>query len=135
MQYNVAKAQEEFEKERIFLSPNNVSEQDEAILFTKKLVEQSIPSSEILSFCQNGDIYVTKSLIGYTVVGYYFDINKNKHKFNVSITKVNGVWRLAKEYNAADTKAGSHFILLFIGLSIGCSLVGLLMYYLISLLI
>lgn len=133
-EYNVSQAQKEYLNKVIELKNNQIviNEKQEAILFAKILVKQTIYSNENMSFCGDNELFVSKTPTGYDVVGYYIINQGIKKPFNITVCKVNELWYPSKRYIAADTKSCSGSILLWVLLSIGCTLMGILMYYLMS---
>ncbi len=131
--YNVQQAQNEYLNELTKLKNNQIelNESQEAMLFAKILVKQTIYSKEEVVFCSDSELFVSKTLTGYDVVGYYM-YQGNKRPFNITVCKVNEAWYPSKRYVGADTKSCSSSILLWVLLSVGCTLMGILMYYLMS---
>ncbi len=128
---NITKAQEDFKQRYSQHNAGSLSENTEAILFAKLLIEQQILIPENAKFCSDSEIFVTKSPAGYTVVGYYLYENK-RTPFKITVCKINGLWYPSKEYVSPDTKSCSGYIGLWILISLGCTLVGIISYFLIS---
>ncbi len=129
--YNIAMAQQNYAAEEFYYNQNGIvlTEQQQAVSFAKILIRQNNGN---VVFCNDRELFVSKTPAGYDVVGYFIDAFNVKKPFNITVNKVNNLWYPAKRYVAADTKAGSNYILIFILISIGCSLMGLLSYFLIS---
>ena len=133
-EYNVRQAQEEYARTiKTFKQDRNEPEEgQQAICFAKILIRQTVYPKEGVVFCRDNELFLSKTPAGYDVVGYFIDASGAKRPFSVSVCKINGLWYPAKQYVAPDTKSCSASILLWILLSIGCTLMGILMYYLIS---
>lgn len=132
--YDVELAQKEYLSEVAKLRNNQVelSENQSAILFTKILLKQKVCAYENILFCGDNEFFVSKTPTGYDVVGYYISNQEIKTPFNMTVCKVDEQWYPSRRYIAADTKSCSISILLWVLLLIGCSLMGILMYYLMS---
>ena len=132
--YNVEQAQKEYASEMKEHTENSVAfcEKQQAALFAKILIKQTIYSKEHLVFCEDNELFVSKTPTGYDVVGFYIDHTGIKNPFSITVCKINELWYPSKRYVAADTKSCSGSILLWILLSLGCTLMGILMYYLMS---
>ena len=133
-EYNIQQAHEEYNKEIVLLknSGTTLSEVQEAICFAKILIKQRTFSRENIVFCNDSELFVSKSPTGYDVVGYYIKTPGTKNPFTVTVCKINNLWYPSKKYIAADTKSCSGSILLWVLLSLGCTLMGILMYFLMS---
>lgn len=133
-EYNIQQAQKEYNDEMILLENNGIelNEYQEAACFAKILIKQTVYSYENLVFCKDNELFISKTPTGYDVVGYYIGHKETKNPFNVTVCKVNNLWYPSKKYIAADTKSCSSSILLWVLLSLGCTLMGILMYFLMS---
>lgn len=109
----------------------NIDERREAVLFAKALYYHQ-NGSNIITFCNDNEFFVNLTPTGYSVAGYYQYQNGHRSAFNVTLKKTNGFWAPAANYVAPDTKTGSSFIWLWILLMVGCSLFGIIMYYVMS---
>lgn len=135
MVFDVVKAQEEFTREYSNLrnSVEGIDDTQEAILFAKILLKQKTYTNENIIFCSDNEFYVAKNPAGFAITGYYtLGCSSKKIPFNITVCKYHGLWYPSKEYVAADTKSCSGSILIWILLSLGCTLMGILMYFLIS---
>ena len=132
-EYNIQQAHKEFlnELERFKNNQIEFDEKQEAILFAKILIKQTVYLNNVL-FCSDNELFISKTPTGYDVVGYYVSNQGIKKPFNITVCKINELWYPSKRYIAADTKSCSGSILLWVLISIGCSLMGILMYYLMS---
>lgn len=128
---NVERAQSDFAAEISRFSVGNLIEEQEAIIFAKILVKQRIFNPQTITFCTDNEIFVSKSPIGYAITGYYLSEGK-KVPFQITVTKTTGLWYPSKQYVSPDTKSCSGYIGLWILISLGCTLMGILMYFLIS---
>ena len=133
--YNIQQAQNEYENEILKFKNASIELNDnqQAILYAKILIKHTICFKENILFCNDKELFVSKTPTGYDIVGYYLDAQGVKNPFNITVCKVNGLWLPSKRYVGADTKSCSNAILLWIIFSIGCTLMGILLYYLISL--
>lgn len=131
---DVQQVQKNYWDQITILKKRNVelSEKQQATLFAKLFVKQTTYSNEDVVFCNDNEMFISKTPTGYDVVGYYKDPTGTKSPFNVTVCKINEIWYPSKRYIAADTKSCSASILLWFLLSIGCTLMGILMYYLTS---
>ena len=107
-----------------------VQESQVAAAFAKILIRQT--NRNVASFCADNELYIAKNPTGYAVTGYYLDGASKKVPFQISVCNQNGAWQPARKYVAADTKSGSSFILLWVLLCLGCTLMGVVMYFIIS---
>lgn len=132
--HNIQLTQNEYENEILKLKNAfiELNDDQQAILYAKILIKHTIYPTENISFCNDNEIFISKTLTGYDVVGYYLDEQGTKKPFHITVCKVNGLWMPSKRYVGADTKSCSGAILLWIIFSIGCTLMGILMYYIIS---
>lgn len=133
-EYNVQNAQKEYSEKITEFKENGIelSESQQAIIFAKMLVKQTVYSVADTEFCNDNEIYVSKTPTGYDVVGYYIDYLGKRCPFNITVCKINELWYPSRRYIAADTKSCSGYILLWILISLGCTLMGILMYFLMS---
>ena len=133
-EYNIQQAQKEYNEEIVLLknSGTYLSEAQEAICFAKILIKQTTYSRENIVFCNDSEFFVSKTPTGYDVVGYYIRNIGTKNPFTVTVCKINNLWYPSKKYIAADTKSCSNSILLWVLLSLGWTLMGILMYFLMS---
>lgn len=127
----IQQAQYEFSNELKALKENGIdlNEKQKAILFTKSLIRQTRGN---VTFCNDNEFFASKTPTGYDVVGFYFDQQWQKTPFSITVCEQNGLWYPSKRYVAADTKSCSGSVLLWILLSLGCTLMGILMYFIIS---
>ena len=132
--YNIQLAQQAYAKElsELKCAGNALSESQEALLFSKILVKQADHSNKHITFCRDSEMFVSKTPTGYDVVGYYIDGEGNKSPFSLTVCKVDALWYLSQRRVAADTKSCSSYIILWVLLSVGCTLMGIIMFYLIS---
>ena len=132
--YNIHQAQKEYSDEIRKYKENSIelNEKQQAILFAKILIKQTNYSNANIVFCNDNELFVSKTPTGYDVVGFYINYQGTKNPFNLTVCKVNELWYPSKRYIAADTKSCSASILSWILLSLGCTLMGILMYYLLS---
>ncbi len=132
--YNIEQAQRDYFAEEFRLGSAGIimTEIQQAVLFAKILISQGKPN---ITFCSDSDLFVSKTPTGYDVVGFYFDPAYGKVPFNITVFKANNMWYLSQRYVAPDTKSCSGSILLWVLLCVGCSLMGVLMYYFISFLV
>ena len=130
--YDVESAQKELAREiqMELIRTGELTELQCAAMFSKILIKQT--SFDLIAFCEDDEMYISKTPMGYDVVGFYFNQYKRKIPFSISVTRQNGVWLPAQKYIAADTKSCSSYIWLWVLLSVGCTLMGILMYYLMS---
>ena len=130
--YNIELAQRELAQEiqRETRLAGELTESQCAAIFAKILVKQTNP--RIIAFCDEGDMYISKTPVGYDVVGFYINSFQQKTPFSVSVTQQNGAWFPAQKYVASDTKSCSSYIWLWVLLCVGCALMGMLMSFLIS---
>ena len=133
--FDLVKAQKQFNEmyESLKSSCGTVSESQEAILFAKALQLQTAQSPDHVKFCSEGEFFVSSTLTGYAVTGYY-DVCSPSGKctrtpFNITVRKIDGVWYPSVKYVGADTRSGSNFIAMWLLISIGCTLVGLISYF------
>ncbi len=114
--------------------PLNDSQQ--ALLFAKALQYQNGASPSNIVFAADNEFFVSQTPTGYAVTGYYDILSqggvRNRVPFNVTVQKVNGMWYPSSNYVAADTKSGSNFIATWILLSVGCGIIGLASYFILS---
>ena len=114
----------------------SMTEQQEAIEFAKILIRQKVNPSYDVFYCADNEFFVTKNAGIFSVTGYYLfgppGSATQKVPFNIPVCKVNNQWYPAKQYVAPDTKRGSNFIMLWLLLSIGSAIMGLIMYFIIS---
>lgn len=130
--YNIPQAQKELYDAYVAKQQQGVTlnESQVAAMFAKILVRQT--SRNLTSFCADNELYIAKNPNGYAVTGYYLDAAGKCVPFQISVCNQNGAWYPAKKYVAADTKAGSSFILLWVLLCLGCTAMGIIMYFIIS---
>lgn len=128
---NIAQAQSDFAAEISQIEAGSLHEEQEAIIFAKILIRQQIYNSHMITFCRDNEIFVSKSPAGYAITGYYLSEGK-KIPFQITVCKINGLWYPAKQYDAPDTKSCSGYIGLWVLISLGCTLMGIVMYFLIS---
>ncbi|MBQ2940992.1 MAG: hypothetical protein IJD97_02020 [Clostridia bacterium] len=133
-EYEVQQVQKKYGDQIAILKNSNVelNEKQQATLFAKLLVKQTTYSDEDIVFCDDNELFISKTPTGCDVVGYYKTSAGTKSPFNVTVCKINGIWYPSKRYVAADTKSCSSYIFLWFLISLGCTLMGILMYYLIS---
>ena len=131
--YLVEQAQNTYNSEFTALQSNGtvLSEPQQASLFAKILIKQTDHPNANILFCSDSELFVSKTPTGYDVVGYYL-YNSEKKPFSITVCKINDLWYPSKRHVAADTKSCSSSIALWILLTLGCTLMGILMYYLIS---
>jgi len=136
--FDVVRAQKEYYQKYVALKESGtvLDESQEAILFTKILQMQTVYDIRSIVFCSDDEFYVSKTPTGYAITGFY-ELNSNngtriRKPFNVTVCKNQGLWYPSVQYVAADTKSGSNFIILWILLSLGCTFMGIVMYFLIS---
>lgn len=134
---SVSQLQETFNNEYILLKNKGIilNEEKEALLFAKILIRQRIYTNRNITYCADNEFFVSKNPAGYAVTGYYTfddDPSKKRNPFSLTVSKVNGLWYPSTEYVAADTKTGSSAIIIWILLSLGCTLMGILTYFIIS---
>ena len=110
---------------------NCITEAREAVLFAKAMHFQQFGANNIV-FCNDNEFFVSQTPTGYAVAGYYQYPNGYRASFNVTVKKQNGFWSPAASYVAPDTKSGSSFIWLWILLMFGCTMFGIIMYYVMS---
>lgn len=138
MNYDLARAQSELEKEIIWHEKQGLvlDESKMAVIYAKALINQQIYANGEIAFCKDNEFYVSKNPAGYAITGYYIIQNRNatilKKPFNITVCNMNGQWCPAQTYVAADTKSCSGQIALWFLISVGCTLMGILMYYIIS---
>lgn len=132
--YFIQQAQNEFSREIASRTNNGISLSDDqkAILFAEILIKQTIYPQGNVTFCNDNECFVSKTPTGYDVVGFYWDYEGKKKPFNLTVCHDNDLWYPSKRYVAADTKSCSGSILLWILISLGCTLMGILMYFIIS---
>ena len=132
--YNVGQAQTDYYNEPEYLRSRGIilEEKQQAVVFAKILVRQSAYGNPVITFCNDNELFVSKTLTGYDVVGYYIDNTGARNPFNVTVCKIENFWYPSQRYVAADTKSCSSSILLWILLMIGCSLAGIFMYFIMS---
>lgn len=132
--YNIQKAQADFQVQlQKALEEGPVSEGKEAFIYAKELVKQQIFNADRAVFCEEREAYVSNTPTGYAVTGYYTLPGEDKRNpFQLTVCKQNGFWYPSRQHVGADTKSCSGYIWLWILISVGCTLMGLLMYYLIS---
>lgn len=130
----VQQARKEYNDEIAILKDSNIELDDnrQAALFAKILIKRTAHSNTDIMFCNDNEMFVSKTPTGYDVVGYYTDCSGTKSPFNITVCKINDIWYPSRRYIAADTHACSGTIILWILLSLGCTLVGILMYYIMS---
>ncbi len=126
--YNIPQAQKDF----FFSGGENLTEEQQAVLFAKILISQSAYGNGFLTFCNDNELFVSKTPTGFDVVGFYLNSYNNKIPFTITVCKIKNLWYPSKKYVSADTKSCSGSILLWVLLSLGCTLMGILMYYLMS---
>ena len=107
-----------------------VQEPQAAAMFAKLLIRQT--SRNLVSFCADNELYIAKNPSGYAVTGYYLDGSGKRAPFQITVCNKDGAWYPARNYVAADTKSGSSFILLWVLLCLGCTAMGIIMYFIIS---
>ena len=132
--YNVGQAQTDYYNELEYLRSRGIilDENQQAVVFAKILVRQTAYGNPNVTFCSDNELFVSKTLTGYDVVGYYIDYTGARKPFNVTVCKIENFWYPSKRYVGADTKSCSGSILLWILLMLGCSLAGILMYFIMS---
>ncbi len=130
--YNVPAAQNIY-LQMLSQQTTPLSEAQEAVLFAKALQYQDIYYPNSVYFCSDNEFYVSPNPNGYAVTGYYDTMYQNgtsqRTPFSVTVRKTNGYWYPVKNYVGADTKTGSNFIITWILLMLGCTLVGLISYF------
>ena len=121
----------DFLNEIMVLKRNSIelTEPQQASLFSKILIKQHNVN---IRFCENEDLYISRTPNGYDIVGYYMNSTDKKIPFSISVCKINDLWYPSKRYIAADTHSCSSHILLWLLISLGCTLMGILMYFLMS---
>lgn len=112
------------------------NEATEAILFAKALQLQNVYAPNGVRFCSDREFFVAPNPAGYAVTGYC-EVQAangawNRVPFNFSICKQSGLWYPTAKYVGADTKAGTNFLIIWLLLMLGCTLIGLLSYYIMS---
>ena len=130
--YNVPQAQKELYDAYVAKRQQGVTldEPQVAAMFAKILVRQT--SRNVASFCADKELYIAKNPTGYEVTGYYLDGSGKRVPFQMPVCNKEGAWYPAKKYVGADTKTGSNFLLMWILLMAGCTIFGLIMYFIIS---
>ena len=133
-EFDVQLARKEYDNQIAIFEKSNIvlQESEQAALFAKILVKQTTYSNGDIIFCNDSDMFISKTPTGYDVVGYYNDSAATKVPFNITVCKIDGIWWPSRRYVSADTKSCSGSIALWILISLGCTLMGILMYYLMS---
>ena len=130
--YNIPQAQKELYDAYMAQKQQGIvlNESQLAALYAKILIRQT--NRDAVTFCADNELFIAKNPVGYAITGYSLDANGKKMPFQITVCNQDGAWRPAKDYVAADTKRGSNFILLWILLMAGCTIFGLIMYFIIS---
>lgn len=133
--YNVPAAQNIYMQ---MLSQYNypLNDSQQALLFAKALQYQNGVDPSNMIFATDNEFFVSFTPTGYAVTGYYDVVYpngmRNRVPFNVTVQKVNGMWYPSTAYVAADTKRGSNFIATWLLLMLGCGIIGLASYFVLS---
>lgn len=104
----------------------------EAYTFAKALLLQQHGFN--ITVCNEEDAFISQTPTSVAVSGFYTEAGMRK-SFSYTVAKNNGRWASSVAYQAADTKAGTNFVVLWLLIMDGCTLVGLLFYYLLNILI
>ena len=92
--YNVGQAQTDYYNELEYLRSRGIilEEKQQAVVFAKILVRQSAYGNPVITFCNDNELFVSKTLTGYDVVGYYIDNTGARNTFNVTVCKIEIFW-------------------------------------------
>lgn len=131
--YDIARAQSDFAYNVNLLRNQGIvlDERGEALLFAKLLQLQVSPDPTNTVFGSDAEFFVSQSPTGYAVAGYY-TLRGQRCPFQVNLSKNSGLWTMGNAYVAPDTKTGSNFLLTWLLLMLGCTVFGILMYFIIS---
>lgn len=128
----IMQAQSQFlqEEQEMRLKGINFDERLQALLFAKLLLKQTFGKSIV--FCSDNEFFISKNPIGYEIAGYYSDYENSKIPFSLTVCKTSERWYPSKQYVAPDTKSCSNSLWLWLIIMLGCTLMGIIMYFLIS---